>query len=150
MASETAAATRITLRCAQCGTWNRVRADKAQSGPKCGSCSAPIALDHPILLDDESFDRVIAETEIPVFVDFYAEWCGPCHAMAPAVDQLARESIGKALIAKLDTDRAQRTAARFQIRGIPTSIVFRHGREQTRQSGALPLEMLRALVAQRG
>ena len=96
--------------------------------------------------DDESFDRVVAGTDIPVLVDFYADWCGPCKVMAPAVDTLARESIGRALIAKLDTDRAQRTAAKFQIRGIPTSIVFLQGREVTRQTGAVSLSALRAML----
>src|SRR4051794_13187867 len=146
MATSATSTPRITLRCGKCGTWNRVRADRAQDGPKCGSCGTAMALDHPILLDDESFDRVLAETEVPVLVDFYADWCGPCHMMAPAVDALARESVGKALIAKLDTDRAQRTAGRFQIRGIPTSIVFRQGREANRQTGALPLPSLRSLL----
>jgi thioredoxin 2 len=147
MATSASTSARITLRCRHCGTWNRVRADKAQSGPKCGSCHAPIALDHPVDLDDESFDRVLAETDIPVFVDFHADWCGPCHMMAPSVDALAKEFVGRALIAKLDTDRAQRTAGRFQIRGIPTSIVFSHGRELKRQTGALPLPALRAMLS---
>ena len=146
MATQSAAAARITLRCGQCGTWNRIRADRAEAGPKCGACKAPIALDHPILLDDDSFDRVVRETDLPVFVDFYADWCGPCHMMAPSVDALARESVGRALVAKLDTDRAQRTAQRFQIRGIPTSIVFRGGREAKRQTGAVPLPALRDML----
>jgi thioredoxin 2 len=137
---------RITLRCAHCGTWNRIRADRAQQGPKCGSCTFPIVLDHPVLLDDATFDRVLAETELPILVDFYADWCGPCRMMAPAVDALARESVGSALIAKLDTDRSPRSAGRFQIRGIPTSIVFRGGREVTRQSGAVAYDVLLGML----
>ncbi|MEP6732573.1 MAG: thioredoxin [bacterium] len=97
-------------------------------------------------LDDDTFDRVINETEIPVLVDFYADWCGPCKMMAPAVETLARETVGRALVAKLDTDNAQRTASRFQIRGIPTSIVFRNGREVKRQTGAVPLATLRGML----
>ena len=81
-----------------------------------------------------------------MLVDFYADWCGPCKMMAPAVESLAREMVGRALIAKLDTDHAQRTAARFQIRGIPTSIVFSGGKEVSRQTGALPLATLRAML----
>ena len=144
--TETANAPRLTLRCEHCGKWNRIRADKAANGPKCGACGAPIAVDHPVLLNDDSFDRVIAETEVPVLVDFYADWCGPCKVMAPSVDALARESVGRALVAKLDTDAAQRTAARFQIRGIPTSIVFVGGKEVKRQTGAVPLATLRLMI----
>ena len=138
---------RLTLRCSNCRQWNRVRADKAANGPKCGECGTPLALDHPVALDDETFDRVIGETEVPVLVDFYADWCGPCKMMAPAVETLARESVGRALVAKLDTDRATRTASQFKIRGIPTSIVFRNGREVKRQTGAVPLATLRAMLS---
>ena len=139
-------ALRVTLRCASCGRWNRIRADRAANGPKCGACGAGLALDHPVTLDDESFDRVIAEAELPVLVDFYADWCGPCKMMAPAVHALARESVGRALIAKLDTDHSRSVASRFHIRGIPTTIVFRNGRETARQSGAVPLATLRGML----
>jgi thioredoxin 2 len=136
----------ITIPCATCKTWNRIDAAKVVNGPKCGSCGTAIALDHPVKLDDESFDRVINGTDIPVLVDFYADWCGPCKMMAPAVDQLARESVGRALIAKLDTDASPRTAGRFQIRGIPTTIVFTGGKEAKRQTGAVPLATLKAML----
>jgi thioredoxin 2 len=116
-------------------------------GPKCGVCAAPLALDHPVHLNDATFDRVIRESTLPVLVDFYADWCGPCRMMAPAVDELARTSAGQALVAKLDTDASQQVAARFQIRGIPTVIVFRDGREARRQSGAMPLAALREMVS---
>ena len=140
-------AQRLTLRCPSCSKWNRIRADRAADGPKCGSCGTALALDHPVKLDDATFDRVVAETEVPILVDFYADWCGPCKMMAPAVETLARESVGRALVAKLDTDAAQRTASRFQIRGIPTSIVFKNGREVKRQTGAVPLATLRAILS---
>ena len=146
MPTEMPDAPRITLRCTSCGKWNRVRADRAGAGPRCGSCATAIVLDQPVHLDDTTFDRVIAETGIPVFVDFHATWCGPCHMMAPAVDALAKESVGRAVIAKLDTDAAPRSAGRFQIRGIPTSIVFRGGREVHRQTGAAPISTLRAML----
>lgn len=146
MTIEATTSPQMTLRCASCGKWNRVRADRAADNAKCGACSASLALDHPVLLDDDSFDRVIAESGIPVLVDFYADWCGPCKMMAPAVETLARETVGRALIAKLDTDRSQRSAGRFQIRGIPTSIVFSAGREVARQTGAVPLATLRAML----
>lgn len=103
-------------------------------------------LDRPVKLTDESFARTIAETDVPVLVDFYADWCGPCKMMAPYVDELAREQQGRVLVAKLDTDRAQRTAGGFQIRGIPTSIVFHGGKEVARQTGAVPKAALEELV----
>jgi thioredoxin 2 len=99
-------------------------------------------LDRPFPLNDETFARTIADAEVPVLVDFYADWCGPCKTMAPAVDEIARTYQGRALVAKLDTDRAQRAAGGFNIRGIPTTIVFKGGKEVARQTGAIPKPML--------
>ena len=142
-----AGAKRLTLRCQFCETWNRVDAAKAENRPKCGKCGRPILLDRPFPLTDETFQRTIESAELPVLVDFYADWCGPCKMMAPDVDALAREQQGKALIAKLDTDRNQQTAGAFQIRGIPTVIVFRDGKEVERQSGAVKKAVLEAMLA---
>ena len=136
----------VTLPCPSCGRWNRIAAKRITDGPKCGVCAAPLRLDHPVLLTDATFDRVVRETTLPVLVDFYADWCGPCRMMAPAVDELARTSAGHLLVAKLDTDASQRVASRFQIRGIPTVIAFRNGREERRQSGVMPLAALREMV----
>ena len=141
------AAAKLTVRCQFCEAWNRVDAARVADRPKCGKCGKPMLLDRPLKLDDESFQRTVTESDVPVFVDFYADWCGPCKMMAPAVDALAAKYTGKALVAKLDTDRAQRTAQQFGIRGIPTSIVFAGGKEVARQSGAVPLPALEALVA---
>jgi thioredoxin 2 len=142
-----AASAKLTVRCQFCLTWNRLDASRVADRPKCGKCAKPILLDRPLKLDDESFARTIAESQVPVFVDFYADWCGPCKMMAPAVDALAAKYTGKAIVAKLDTDRAPVTAQQFNIRGIPTSIVFSAGKEVTRASGALPLPQLEALLA---
>ena len=137
---------KLTLRCQFCETWNRIDASRAADKPKCGKCGKPMLLDRPIKLDDETFQRTLAEAEIPVLVDFYADWCGPCKMMAPFVDELAAKYVGRALVAKLDTDHAQRAAAPFGIRGIPTTIVFRDGKPVAQKAGAMPLAGLEELL----
>ena len=146
MEATAATGTRATLRCQFCQSWNRIDVSRAADRPKCGNCSKPMLLDRPIHLDDETFARTIAQTEVPVFVDFYADWCGPCKMMAPAVDQLASNYSGRAIVAKLNTDLAPVATRPFNIRGIPTSIVFSGGKETQRQSGAMPYHMLAALL----
>ena len=136
----------VTVRCQFCQTWNRVSAARVPDRPKCGKCGRPLLLDRPIVLDDENFERTIAESELPVLVDFYADWCGPCKMMAPLLDDLAREHAGAMLVAKLDTDRNPGMATRFQIRGIPTLIAFAGGREVAREVGAVPRPRLEALL----
>jgi thioredoxin 2 len=136
----------ITLQCQFCLTWNRVAASRAADRPKCGKCARPMLLDRPFKLNDDTFERTIRESQVPVLVDFYADWCGPCKIMAPAVDQLAAKVAGKALVAKLDTDASPATAQAFGIRGIPTVIVFRNGAESTRQTGAVPLTTLEQML----
>ena len=136
----------LTLRCQFCDTWNRIDASRAGDRPKCGNCARPILLDRPWTLTEESFDRTIAETDVPILVDFYADWCGPCKVMAPAVDQLAAAKTGRALVAKLNTDLAQGTSQRFNVRGIPTTIVFRDGKEAQRVTGAVPYAELDRLL----
>jgi thioredoxin 2 len=142
----TEATKHLTLRCQFCDTWNRIDAARAANRPRCGSCGRPILLDRPWVLTEESFDRTVAETDVPVLVDFYADWCGPCKMMAPAVDQLAAARTGRALVAKLNTDLAQSTSQRFQVRGIPTTIVFRDGKEAARLTGAVPFSELERML----
>lgn len=147
MPTSTAPATAtITVPCTACARWNRIDPARAAAGPRCGACKAAILLDRPLHLDDATFDRVIAGTTIPVLVDFYADWCGPCRMMAPAVDALARETAGTTLVAKVDTEVAQQVAQRFRITGLPTVALFRDGREVRRQAGAIPLGALRAMA----
>ena len=136
----------LTLQCQFCLTWNRVSAERIPDRPKCGKCAKPMLLDRPFLLTDDSFARTIAESTLPVLVDFYADWCGPCKMMAPFIDELAREFQGRALIAKLDSDRAPRTSQQFAIRGLPTTVVYRGGKEVARQVGAVGKAQLTELV----
>ena len=136
----------LTVRCQFCQTWNRVDGTRAAERPKCGNCARFILLDRPWTLYEDSFARTIKESELPILVDFYADWCGPCKMLAPAVDELAARNIGTALVAKLNTDQAPQTSGSFSIRGIPTVIVFKGGEEVARQSGALPIGGLESLL----
>lgn len=136
----------LTLQCQFCLTWNRVDAARAVDRPKCGKCDKPMLLDRPVKLTDDSFARTIANAQVPVLVDFYADWCGPCKQMAPAIDQLASAWTGRALVAKLDTDANKGTAQQFGIRGIPTVIVFVNGKPVENVSGAMPFAALEGML----
>jgi thioredoxin 2 len=135
-----------TVPCPFCTTLNRVDLGRLADQPKCGECGRPILLDRPLAVGDAAFDRVIGDTEVPVVVDCYADWCGPCKMMAPLLDDLAHDRQGDLLVTKLDTDRNQATARRFDIRSIPTLLIFSGGREVGRQTGAVPRAQLDALV----
>ena len=117
-----------TVECPFCQTLNRVNLERITDGPKCRECHRPILLDRPVRITDEGFDRVISDTSVPVIVDFYADWCGPCKMMAPLLDDVAHAHQGTLIVGKLDTDRNQKTSQRFGIRGIPTLIAFMGGR----------------------
>ena len=117
-----------------------------QDRPKCGECARPILVDRPVQVSDQDLERVVQESAVPVLVDFYADWCGPCMMMAPLLDDLARDRAGEVLVAKLDTDRNPAMAVRYQIRGIPTLIAFAEGREVAREVGAVPRPRADALV----
>ncbi|MDQ2670836.1 MAG: thioredoxin [Gemmatimonadota bacterium] len=135
-----------TVKCPFCGTLNRVDLARVSDLPKCGECKRPIRLDRPIAVDTASFDKVIQGTSVPVLVDFYADWCGPCRIMAPMLDELAHERTGEVLVLKLDTDANPALTQRFGIRGIPTLIAFRGGKESGREVGVVELGRMRALV----
>ena len=142
----TAQQRKVTVTCPFCGRLNRVDLARAADRPKCGECARPILLDRPVALHDDDFDRVIADAQVPVLVDFYADWCGPCKMVAPIMDELARARMGSVLVAKMDTDRNPRTAQRFQIASIPTVMVFKGGEPVARQVGALPRPGYEALL----
>ena len=132
--------------CATCGKLNRVDLARVADKPVCGPCKAPLALDTPLLLTDANFDRVVEGASVPVIVDFYADWCGPCKAMTPVFAELARRQAGRALVVKVDTDRSPIVSGRFAIRSIPTLAVLRNGKEVARQVGAVPLATLEQLL----
>ena len=127
----------VQIVCPHCTTANRVPRARLADNPVCGKCKAPLFEGHPVALDEESFDRHIGSSDVPVVVDFWADWCGPCRMMAPHFERAAKELEPHVRLAKLDTEAAQSIAARYNIRSIPTLIVFRHGREIARQSGAM-------------
>jgi thioredoxin 2 len=136
-----------TVPCPFCGQLNRVDLEKLDAGPRCGSCKRPLLLDRPIKVTGENLDSVLAGTDAPVLVDFYADWCGPCKMIAPIVDQLAHDRSGQAVFLKLDTDRSPGITERFGIRGIPTLIAFRNGAESGRQVGLVQRRELEGLIA---
>ncbi len=127
-------------------TLNRVDLTRLEQHPKCGNCGKPILLDRPIAISDATFDKVTTGTAVPVVVDFYADWCGPCKIMAPLLDDVAHRRAGELLVVKLDTDRNPLTGQRFGIRGIPTLIAFRNGQEVGRRVGAVPPSELEAFL----
>ena len=136
----------VTLRCAFCDKLNRVDLARAAYRPACGECGRPILLDRPVKVADDDFAATVEGAEVPVLVDFYADWCAPCRMVAPFVDEIASANIGKLLVAKVDTDRAPNVASRFGIRSIPTLILFQDGKEVERSVGFEP-DRLKALIA---
>jgi len=129
------------IHCPACGTMNRVPREKMEQGrePVCGRCKTPLfASSKPVTVTDATFTAEVEQSPLPVLLDVWADWCGPCRMIAPVMEQLAAEMGGRVRVAKLNVDENPRTAARFSIRGIPAMLVLKAGREVDRMVGVLP------------
>jgi len=132
--------------CSGCGTKNRIPAKRLGDAARCGQCGGAIeTLESPYEINSpEALDELVADSPWPVLVDFWADWCGPCKAMAPELAKLAKAERGHLVVAKVNTDKLQSVAARFSIRSIPTLMLFEHGAESKRLMGARPAATLKS------
>lgn len=138
----------LLIKCPVCGARNRLPPAQPGRTVVCGKCKTPLPATRPLVVTDGSFAQDVEESPIPVLLDLWAEWCGPCHMLAPIVEQLSVELAGSLRVAKLNIDENPGTAARFGVRSIPTLLVLRNGSEIDRLVGVQPKqEILRRLEA---
>jgi thioredoxin 2 len=129
----------VIIKCSSCGAKNRIPVNRVKDNPRCGRCHAPLSLStSPENVTDKTFRHAVIASPVPVLLDCWAPWCGPCRTVAPVLEDLARDYGGRVKIAKLNVDENPETAARFSIRSIPTMLLFKGGREVNRLVGALP------------
>lgn len=135
--------------CAACGSENRVPAHHLADRGRCGRCKAELSpLAEPVEVGADEFDDITSHARVPVLVDFWAAWCGPCRMVAPSVKRVAQELAGKAIVLKVDTDRNPELATRFNVRGIPNFAVFAQGKKVLQQAGAVDYRQLRGWLEQ--
>ncbi|MBW2592958.1 MAG: thioredoxin [Deltaproteobacteria bacterium] len=135
------------IRCSACGSRNKIPMDKVGASGKCGKCGAPLETDDlmadkPIIVTDTDFDSRVLKSPLPVLLDCWAPWCGPCKMIGPVMEQLAGQWQGRVRICKLNVDENQKTSAMFQIRSIPTMLIFDGGKLQNTLVGALPRQQI--------
>ena len=138
------------IRCPHCGATNRVPLDKIEQGlqPTCGRCKRALPVGVPVKVTDATFADEVERSPVPVLVDMWADWCGPCHMIAPVIDELAAQMAGRVKFVKLNVDENPSTAARFDARSIPTLLIVKNGREVDRIVGVQPkAEIARRLEA---
>ena len=139
----------LLIPCPNCNGLNRIPAERIGEHPKCGRCTNEVLMGKPFDLKQTDYASQI-KGDLPLLVDVWAEWCGPCKAFAPVFEQAASQLIGKCRLAKLDSEANQQLAGQLGIRSIPSLILFKNGREVARQSGALPLQQLTAWLRSQG
>lgn len=140
----------IHVVCPHCGGINRLPSERLAEKPSCGKCHKAVLDGVPVNLSSASFDRFISKNDMPVIVDFWAAWCGPCKMMAPVFSQAASEMATQFRFAKVDTEQAQDVAARYNIRSIPTMIMFKNGQEIDRVAGAMDQSGLKRWLSAHG
>jgi len=140
----------MQLVCPDCATVNRVPDTRLSDAPVCGRCGAELLTGRAISLDTAGFERMLSRHELPLLVDFWATWCGPCRSMAPQFEAAAARARGRVSFAKVDTDAQPTLSQRYQIRSIPTLILFDGGRERARRSGAMSAAQIQSWLAAEG